>query len=305
MLIIMNMEKKKYIRNCPQCNKELSYCSHTSLNRAIKFNRPCLQCVCQSFEYREKIKLANIGKHSGINNPFYGKTHSEKTKKKIIDSRNGIKVIEIYKKQCPICNKDMIYNSSDSLKKATQKNTSCKSCPTEERRKNMAIAHIGHKHTEESKRKISLSNKGICRYVHTDEQRKAQSMRMIGKNSYVRTDEWRRKMRIIRLNELHDKGVPLNEDIGAKEWFEKYNRETNSNFKVTSFRSTVGYIADGYDEQRHIWIEFDTKHHRILSKVTKDKIRENNIIKYFKEIGNPLKGFYRFRTWSNQLEKII
>lgn len=45
----------------------------------------------QSDETKEKNRLARIGMFDGENNPFYGKKHTEETKKKISEQRKGKK----------------------------------------------------------------------------------------------------------------------------------------------------------------------------------------------------------------------
>ena len=47
-----------------------------------------------SEETKEKISNTMKGKHSGENNPFYGKTHSEETKKKLSAIHRGRKITE-------------------------------------------------------------------------------------------------------------------------------------------------------------------------------------------------------------------
>jgi hypothetical protein len=82
------------------------------------------------------------------------------------------------------------------------------------------------------------------------------------------------------------------EDRHAKNWFEKYNTESNSNFQPKRFME-IGYDADGYDAEQHSWAEFDPPHHNRLGQKKKDLIRQTNIIEHFNSIGNPLKHFIR------------
>lgn len=100
-------------RKCPNCKRVVKYKSKTTLNRALKMStyRRCRWCyrlhptyiknLSKSLrgrrlteEWKEKLSKANIGHKDspktllkkskamfGKNNPFYGKKHSEKTKK--------------------------------------------------------------------------------------------------------------------------------------------------------------------------------------------------------------------------------
>jgi hypothetical protein len=55
----------------------------------------------------------------------------------------------------------------------------------------------------------------------------------------------------------------------------------------------IGYIADGYDSEKHIWMEYDTVYHGLRKQKEKDLIRQNRIIQYFELIGKPLNQFVR------------
>lgn len=102
---------------------------------------------------------------------------------------------------------------------------------------------------------------------------------------------------MICLKKRLDEGIPLNEDRGAKKFFAEWNQNNNAQFIPVAFRE-IGYIADGYEQSQHIWIEFDPPHHYYVDEVLKpnDVIRQKNIIGYFESIGNPLKRFIRVQS---------
>jgi hypothetical protein len=102
-------------------------------------------------------------------------------------------------------------------------------------------------------------------------------------------------MRIAKLKRLELLGIGTGRDKGAKEWFEKYNKENNTRFESKRFME-IGYEADGYDEKLHSWIEYDTPYHNPLNRLQKDLIRQNNIIRYFESVNNPLKSFIRVKV---------
>ncbi len=182
-------------------------------------------------------------------------------------------------------------------------NCTCRSCDTPERQKNRSASHIGYVMPQKTKDKISIANKGKNKTPHTEERKQKSSEVRKGKNFYIRTEKWKTKMRIIALKRLERLGIGAGVDNGAIEWFSKYNTETNSNFKPKRFWN-IGYDADGYDEQKHIWIEYDTPYHKNIRQKTKDIIRQNNIIKYFESINNPLKAFMRYLEWTGELKTI-
>lgn len=78
---------KEYKRNCPKCNKELIYVNAQSLYGAKKRKTWCYECrkkeVNSRPDFQEKKKIIDNSfkqKFIGDGNPFYGKTHSKKTK---------------------------------------------------------------------------------------------------------------------------------------------------------------------------------------------------------------------------------
>jgi len=65
----------EFIRNCPVCNKILTYSRQGNLNQAIKRNSICSSCGHADMK--------------GENNPFYGKKHTEKTKTLLSEKFKG------------------------------------------------------------------------------------------------------------------------------------------------------------------------------------------------------------------------
>ena len=80
-------------------------------------------------------------------------------------------------------------------------------------------------------------------------------------------------------------------DKNAPIFFKKLN-ERGFNFNPKRFFE-IGYDADGYDEEKHIWVEYDSLYHNNITQQKKDLIRQNNIIKHFESKNTPLIGFIR------------
>lgn len=300
-------ENSPHKRNCPQCSRELTYCLEKAMNRANMFNTMCLQCKCRSIEYRKNQSKVQQGIQKGENNPFFGKKHSEETKQNISLARRGLSYLikpQVFKRNCPICGKEINYHRKYSFHRAIKNNTSCKSCTSEQTRKNRSIAHIGYVMPEEQKKKISESNIGKQSWIRTDEFREKFSNERKGKNVYKRTNEWRIKMRQVKLKELESRGIPPGEDEGAREYIQQLNDQLGYNLIPKRFFE-IGYDADGYDSEKHVWFEYDTLYHKRVGQQQKDLIRQNNIINYFISINNPLKAFKRYTVWNNTLKDII
>jgi hypothetical protein len=87
----------KYTRNCPLCNKELTYSSKYNYQKAKLKKSKCKSCgIKESItdERREKMRDRVEGRNNpmfgmkGELNPFFGKKHTEETKIKIVINRD-------------------------------------------------------------------------------------------------------------------------------------------------------------------------------------------------------------------------
>ena len=97
---------------------------------------------------------------------------------------------------------------------------------------------------------------------------------------------------------MEELGIPNNEDRGARQFFENYNRVNNTRFIPTRFMD-IGYFADGYDKPSHSWMEYDTPMHNSTRQKARDLIRQINILKHFISTGNPLTQFTRVKVDKN------
>jgi len=78
-------------RNCPECNSVITYSSKYTRKYAEKRNSKCKECVAKSICGKNN-PMYNM---TGSLNPFYGKSHTDKTKK--IIKENRLKNSHIYK----------------------------------------------------------------------------------------------------------------------------------------------------------------------------------------------------------------
>lgn len=72
---------KVWKKNCPKCGSEQQYSTLQDYNKALKRNRQCKKCshLGNVLSEETKVKLSKL--KIGKNNPFYGKHHTEKSKK--------------------------------------------------------------------------------------------------------------------------------------------------------------------------------------------------------------------------------
>jgi len=206
-----------------------------------------------------------------------------------------------YSKQCPKCNKIMSYTRNYTLMCSIKHNWLCASCgqPDMSGQNNPMF---GKKQSMESKRLMSrLGSK--C----SKDTKLKMSMKHCGSNNAMfgktQSSEAKKKMRISKLNRFELLGIPCCQDKNSPQWFDTYNKANNTNFRPKRFMD-IGYDADGYDENNHIWIEYDTQYHLSHKQTKKDKVRQNNIIEHFETIGEPLNEFKRFTTWDNKLTTV-
>jgi TusA-related sulfurtransferase len=184
-----------------------------------------------------------------------------------------------YIRHCPKCGIEITHKDKDSLKVCEGR--MCRSC-----------GNKGRIPSVETRNKLSEANKGQIPWIlgnhHTEETIKKISATEKGKQH---TEDAKRRMRIIKLQRVANLGISTKEDKGAKEYFDKLNAQ-GFNYKPKRFWD-LGYDADGYDKEKHIWYEYDTPYHNHPHMKKKDLIRQTNIIEHFNSIGNPLKHFIR------------
>lgn len=123
-------------------------------------NKAAYPAILIDDEVKSKISNATKGTRIGKNNTFYGKSHSNKTKKMIslTKKKMNLKLSDYQKKKIIESNKTRVYSKA-TLKKLSRINKGRKW--SKEIRKKMSEGSMGKVLSEETKRKISLKVKGI------------------------------------------------------------------------------------------------------------------------------------------------
>lgn len=266
-------------KKCPLCDKIIEFKTVSQYNNSLNKNRTCKSCALKKRKYTGSLD-----------------------------------------KQCIVCGKFYTFSSFSKYKKSKNPYI-CKSCVLskihkgktihKEHREKLRKIKTGVKLTDDVRKKLSEKRKGEKNSCfgrvgnkHPMFGKSGVFSPTYGKSSWNKgkqmSDEARKNMRIAKIKRFEMLGIQAGEDVGAKEWFESWNKKTYSNFKPKRFFE-IGYDADGYDEQKHIWIEYDTPYHFNQKQMKKDLERQKNIIEYFEKIGNPLNLFMRVNSKTKEI----
>ncbi len=213
-----------------------------------------------------------------------------------------------FKKCCNLTHKEYIkkYPNIELLSKERNKkisNTLKGRKLSEQRCKNMSIGRKGMKFSDKHKQNMSITKKKLYEngYINpkkgkklskeTKQKMKDNHADVSGENNPMfgrkHSEESCKKRRISRIKEIEYKNGYIfpNYSINACKFFEYLNKEFNlkglhalngGEFYIKD----LGYFLDYYESDLNLVIEWDEKSHKYKKK--KDKIREDEIIKYLK-----------------------
>jgi hypothetical protein len=220
--------------------------------------------------------------------------------------------IETYIRNCPKCNKSITHNTEESRNWAIKTNRPCRSCSqmgrkvSDESKKKMSLAKIGKPtwsslHRKEFGKIQCGKNHPMYGKHHTDEFKSKQKNRMIGnvfsditkkKLSDASKKAWNNPIIRKKYNDSLEKTkwLKVRTDKGQLELIEKWNKlgfnfETNYQIKTDK---DLFYI-DGYDKEKNVVLEYDSKYHSKPYQQKKDLVRQNKIIEILKP-----KKFWRY-----------
>ena len=135
---------------------------------------------------------------SGSNNPMYGKTHTEKTKKILSEKRGNCKRFEItdeFRNKVSNIHKGKITSDETKQKISETKKGMISTFKgkkhSEETKEKLRKENLGKKHNEETRKKISEIGKGK---KISEETRKKISESKKGKKREVFSEEWRQNL---------------------------------------------------------------------------------------------------------------
>jgi hypothetical protein len=203
-----------------------------------------------------------------------------------------------YKRNCPKCNKLQVYKFYNSLYKATKGNKLCKSCCrigekfSSEHKKKLSERKIGTKQTMNAR--LKNSNTQRQRYLDPAVRKMTSETTRIALH---RPDIRKKHIEsMIKVNLLGN-----STDIGCNELLNKWNRlgfifEPNYQVHTDDF---LCYL-DGYDKEKNIVMEYDSKYHQKPSQKERDLVRQEKII----NVLHP-KKFWRYNAVNKQWTNVV
>ena len=140
------------------------------------------------------MRLANLGKYEGEDNPFYGKHHSNEAKEKMRLAKSSDEIREKLR-LAKLGNTDWLGKHH-----------------SEESKQKIRLGRIGKTHTEEAKEKMRLAklgNKFALGKKRSEESKKKMAERKIGyvpwikgkKGLYHHSEEWKKKIALTQSGE--------------------------------------------------------------------------------------------------------
>lgn len=200
-----------------------------------------------------------------------------------------------FSKNCPVCSLKMIYIHKCHLNESIRKNRMCRNCKI-----SLSVGSIppnkGIPCSEETKRKIGIANsvKNKKRYSNIEERKKTSLL--------VKQAMHRPEIRKKHLESLHrSKWLKVRTDKGQLELLDKWNKlgfNFEPNYQVKT-ELDLFYI-DGYDKEKNIVLEYDSKYHKKKCQIEKDLIRQQKILNILKP-----KKFWRFNSETKFFKNIV
>ena len=174
---------------------------------------------------------------------------------------------------CSVCNKIITYKSKESFYNANKKGSPCHKCSVSLFN---TFTKTGIKHTNETKRKMSLKQHGNYNGIKNHFYGKKHSLKSIIKMSESKsgekngfygkthTEEQKEKMRVAKLKKIRELGSLISYNINGCKFIDKLNKEKRWKLQHAMNGGEVeitGYLIDGYDKKNNIVFEYDEKRH--------------------------------------------
>jgi hypothetical protein len=210
-----------------------------------------------------------------------------------------------YMRGCPKCNSVLYYTLKESLSHANKIQSVCNFC-------SKTLTNYPRRHnplTQKVKNKMSISQKDRCfnlnvKIILSNGQKKRYSSPQERKQHSERIrNAWKNpKIREIYYNSLLKSGFLRRRfDVGQLELLNKWNKlgfNFEPNYQIHTDCDL--FYVDGYDKEKNVVIEYDSKYHSRPSQKQKDLIRQQKIISILK----PNK-FWRYNVIDKQCKNVL
>ena len=225
-----------------------------------------------------------------------------------------------YTRNCPKCGKELVYKNVSKLKRAIKNDSKCNSCANRiistNRTPPVGFGFAGRIHSDITKQKISNSQIGKKNHMygtkHSNETNIknsiAQNKRYLNPKTRKRISE-STKLALHKpdIRERHLKSLSITKylsrktDVGQLELIEKWNGlgfNLEPNYQVYTNKDL--FYIDGYDKEKGVVLEYDTKYHNSIGQKRRDLIRQQKII----DILRP-KKFWRYDVTNRQFRDVL
>ena len=216
---------------------------------------------------------------------------------------------ELYMRNCPKCGKEIYHITKHILNQSIKGNRVCKTCSklsinnpnfnthfSDERKdkisKSCSIDRIKRYSNKTERDKLSESQ--IERYLDVEQKKKTSKS--------VKSALHRPEVRKKHLDALHhSKWIKVRTDKGQLELINKWNKigfNFEPNYQVKDDQDL--FYIDGYDKERNVVLEYDSKYHNRKQQKEKDLVRQQKIIRILKPT-----AFWRYNSINKQCRNIL
>ena len=216
--------------------------------------------------------------------------------------------ISSFKRNCPKCNKEILYSRKDALKRAENQNRLCLSCSITGEKNGFFGKHhsketlnfISNKLKGKKLSKSHIQNRTISQtgLKRSPETCRKISESQIGKIVSIETRNRQRISAIKRLQKYQLYNKP-NFNPNVCKFIDKLNNLLRLNLQHALNGGEVwlrGFYPDGYDKEKNVVFEYDEKWHNNSYKKLKDLQRQKIILDKIKP-----SQFLRYDEKSNRL----
>jgi len=276
-----------WTKRCPKCNCVQVYATKRILIVATQKNKVCQKCrprkektlIVPPDGWTRQCDCGRILHYNSKGSLTFAIKQKGKCNACSHIGKKGMRVTwSEFRRNCPLCNKEIFYSTNRSLQRAIRRNLNCLSCLqmgennamygkilAPEVIKRLRSMNVGRHPTEETRKKMSLNcaRRGVHKY--------GKDANFYGRRH---SDETKRKMRIVACKRIMKLRLQRNKNgwinnVGKNEnnYFTKMEKERGWNGIYYGksgkqyFLEHLGYWVDYYEPNLNIVVEYDEPRH--------------------------------------------